>query len=614
MKIKKKLLLFPILLASCSSLILTACSRFSFDNVNEIKFSLPFEKGKAHFNALKEITEKYNTFLKNHPEKISQGYLPVTSYSNNQNYSENESQILNDLQNNNRSNLPQLTFGYESLVTNLLSLNKELNLAAVNSTSKEGLHSQCYYEPFRTNADIQGLDLKNNAMYLARAGVSTEVLILSRPVLNHLLQTILNDTSANITIKTEDQAWFKKELGVEKNGTSSTKTSEKTEEKYQVDATRKTNVEKIWGQPDANKIKEVFKSQNNTNQLKKSDFENYDDFLDLMTKLSQVFLKPTERKENKLVAVSSFFSNLNIYSFNQLGSDINKFLWHFDNNKKLIFPFLKPGSNENNVFKGFFEKLKTLSNANGLWINPSKSYPSTTFSDLKLAAVMGSSAGYSYYFKKQEDFQTKDGKKKITTKTINDYTEEKDILGLPGLRVNSSNATNGAIFTQGGQLIGIKTGNSRVDKATKLFVNWLVETQDTYTVREYDETTKQVVNKTEMLNHIDYYALKGSYLPTSQKFWSLDETKRKSLLGVNPFILKAQEVVNSNNNSSNIDNGNTKKINYKPLNPPVNKYTVFLRSAFDSLYNTSKSLKDIDFNTFVQKINENPSLKNIAEQ
>ncbi|MDQ0513820.1 hypothetical protein J2Z62_000258 [Mycoplasmoides fastidiosum] len=591
LKRKKSIFLFTTSLSMLGSLVLAACGgNNSFQNLQELKFHLPFQKDSLNHKTLLEISDKYKKFLAENPEEKKQaGYMPVDFYVTGKGltYSEVLNQISGDFTTGNYTNIPQITFGYESLLRELGKFNRELNLSNKNSATEPGLSLDNYYKTFSNFTEIQDIPQSDTQFYAAPISSRSNITILSRPVLHYFFDSLIKDTSAGITIDSKDEEWFRTELGVEKTSTTSlTATTGTQKKKYTVNAEKLNKIKEIWGNP-KNVANNFPKGTDGKGYiLSKAKMQNYNDFFDLSLKLAKTFNEKSGAVGGpRVTGFNTANSVLQEYAFNDLDTDMNKFLWHrASDNKNYEYPFFNPQNEQYKSLEKAFQKVKEISSGNALWI-PSNNdrYSSVSFSNLKMAFSLASAAGYTYYFGKEKR---------------NDGIDEVDLLALPQINKNTETQAKGFTQVDGPKLVPVRTGVEQVDKATKLFIQWMSTTESEYSVPQL-QSNGEIKNTSQTLSHIDYYALVNSYLPTTKKFW--ERTNKEEFIRVNPFLTASFE--------SASDSGN-QNVSFQPA---VTHYTNAIVQAFNSGFQTSEGFKNWDFKQFISSVRDNPGLAGLKK-
>ncbi|MCU4706589.1 P68 family surface lipoprotein [Mycoplasma sp. CSL7503-lung] len=352
------------------------------------------------YNALveqKETVRKNNTLTEEQKQEeykklgVSEFALPVQQQNLGSGYDAGKDDVSSKLNAKDTNGFYNLTINYAPVAATLASKNMLLSFndqeTSINTDITE------FDKSFVSNND----DLENvvnKSTYVLPFFKSTQVLSINASVMSYILETMVENgaTYAN----SESKAEFQKMIDAGKGDRAS--------------------VEKIWGQP-------VSTAQTILSNVK-LDFGMFDNYSDLVkfSIIAQSLFTESAKNTSSSVHVFGIDDIAGVYEqalYSSLNADprlmLQKVVRESDGRTTINFTNIKNSNqstykNSNaifNVFSDAFEK-------GAVYAFPGGQYSSTTQTEHKIAFSIGSTAGYSYNFKKAGKavsiYKTTDGK------------------------------------------------------------------------------------------------------------------------------------------------------------------------------------------------------------
>ncbi|UUD37764.1 P80 family lipoprotein [Mycoplasmoides fastidiosum] len=535
-----------------SSLILAACGGGVSRNQDEIVLGLPWDESDRRVANLQRHLDNYKAELDKNPEMKAQGYLPVRITTTPGSYGVFTRTLSSNLNVGNESAIPNLTLNYPALVSVLAQRGRQLDFnvettpvigkkvtfqennqqKSVDMVSDKFDTNLISSEFLKINSEIRGVETDKNNVYLLPVGVSSEILYLSKPVLNYLLNEALKNGASTTSggnngmqMNQSDAAWFKSEFGVEKSTSTTVSTQAASTETAAYTNPYLNEVKNIYGEFTAG-TNNPFSNYT----LKKEVFANFDDLMDLMDRLAKAFpLKQSTDKSKptrRLISLDSVESYLYSYSFNKLNHDYSKYLWNKPQGAPITdeynFPLFKQGTEQYNALKTAYDKLQSIS-ANGGYDYSETPNDNTDlhFVNLRVAVSMSSNSRWTR--------KTSNDSEAVTKKLLTG----KDVLAVAQpLKNTASENTKFSYILQGGNLVGVDGKSEKQNRATRLFAKWFFEHAQTLNKE----------NKTYNVSPSITYGLDSSYVPSVKSFY--ENSNNKELL-TNPAVKSAFDLFKS---------------------------------------------------------------------
>ncbi|QKT05352.1 P68 family surface lipoprotein [Mycoplasma sp. OR1901] len=373
-----------------------AGSRFDQENDGKIKIGTTFSETGAQAKSLNAAIDVYNELVKQKDAVknnssltdeqkeaeykklgVIEGAMPVEQQNLGSGYDAGKEDVTNKLNTKDTTGFYNLVINYAPVAATLASKNMLLSFNHLDPSINTDITS--FDSAFISNND----DLENvvnKSTYVLPFFKSTQVLSINASVMSYILEKMIENGASYID--KDSEAKFTEMINAGKGDRES--------------------VQKIWGEP-ISTAKTLLSG-------KKLDFAMFDNYVDLIdfSMLAQSLFNESSNKVDSSVHVFGIDDIAGVYEqalFSSLGADSNLMLQKVvrGNDGRATINFTNIKNDQQNTYKKskiIFEKFSKAFESGAVYSFPGGQYSSTTQTEHKIAFSIGSTAGYSYNFKK----------------------------------------------------------------------------------------------------------------------------------------------------------------------------------------------------------------------
>ena len=439
-----------------------ANKRFEQANDKKVIFGVTFSKGKPQWNALENVIKEYNSQNEGKP-----GFLPVELKNIGSGYGAGASFVRTALNTKDKNGFVNLVANY-SPVASLLAENGMLMNFEDKDKNVSTKGSDVFASEFNELTENIA-SVVNKGTWLLPAMKSTTALGVDGPVMGYIMKTM-----------------------VEKGA----KIHPNFQEKYNQIVASMTNdaeyVKKEWGEV----VDDASLAKLNLSQftISKETFSSFSNLLDFGIKAQQLFKKSSDTKNSSVhfLGIDDIAGVLENVAYSSVDADEDKYLVNkvTKNGDKLIdyTPFTRTDSEVGKNMTSIYNKIKEAIKVGALTLFGGGEYTSNYSVTHKYGLSIGSTAGYSYNFKKS-------GNKAYVYQTIKDGNVTAEFATSD---IISAKADNDHLFTSTddgkhwNKIYYSSDNKEEKDKAKEIGYSFFS------TNEESDKKLKEYLSKTEL--------------------------------------------------------------------------------------------------------------------
>lgn len=377
----KKLLIasIPLVVGAMGSMSALCTPRFDQKYDGYVDISTGFSETNPQGKALKSIIDFYNAWLKKHPEKQKEGYLPgrLTPAPNGYNTDD----LTTKLKNKEKNTFYNAIINYPAAASLISKYKMNLGLSDADFDAIK------YASSFKdVNKTIAGNT--KNEKWVVPMSKSSEMAAVNKPVVGKLIHQLMEwgakIDSANSTKINEILSGYI-------NGTTKTEDGKKVDE--------------IWDKSklDDGEVLNALKEQLKNYTISDDIFSSYTKLIDFAIWAKRAFPK---KKDLPIVGFDSIMNAINALASSLTKGDLSQnFINKDDKFKKTggydFDSFINDkNSKQYKLFEQVTEILRRAIQYNAIWVGGSGAYGSSSLVPHKLGISIGSTAGYTHTFAK----------------------------------------------------------------------------------------------------------------------------------------------------------------------------------------------------------------------
>jgi len=378
----KKLLIasIPLVVGAMGSMSALCTPRFDQKYDGYVDISTGFSETNPQGKALKSIIDFYNAWLKKHPEKQKEGYLPgrLTPAPNGYNTDD----LTTKLKNKEKNTFYNAIINYPAAASLISKYKMNLGLSDADFDAIK------YASSFKdVNKTIAGNT--KNEKWVVPMSKSSEMAAVNKPVVGKLIHQLMEwgakIDSANSTKINEILSGYI-------NGTTKTEDGKKVDE--------------IWDKSklDDGEVLNALKEQLENYTISDDIFNSYTKLIDFAIWAKRAFPK---KKDLPIVGFDSIMNAINALASSLTKGDLSQnFINKDDKFKKTggydFDSFINDkNSKQYKLFEQVTEILRRAIQYNAIWVGGSGAYGSSSLVPHKLGISIGSTAGYTHTFAKE---------------------------------------------------------------------------------------------------------------------------------------------------------------------------------------------------------------------
>ena len=375
----KKLLIasIPLVVGAMGSMSALCTPRFDQKYDGYVDISTGFSESNPQGKALKSIIDFYNDWLKKHPEKQKEGYLPARLKPAPNGY--NTDDLTTKLKNKEKNTFYNAIINYPAAASLISKYKMNLGLSDADFDAIK------YASSFKdVNKTIAGNT--KNEKWVIPMSKSSEMAAVNKPVVGKLINQLV-EWGAKIDVSNSTKI---KEIlkGYINSGT-------KTEDGKKVD--------EIWDKSklEDGEVLNALKEQLKNYTISDDIFNSYIKLIDFAIWAKRAFPK---KKDLPIVGFDSIMNAINALSSSLTKGDLSQNFINKDDkfNKTGGYDFDSFINDENSkqykLFEQVTEILRRAIQYNAIWVGGSGAYGSSSLVPHKLGISIGSTAGYSHTF------------------------------------------------------------------------------------------------------------------------------------------------------------------------------------------------------------------------
>lgn len=379
----KKLLIasIPLVVGAMGSMSALCTPRFDQKDNGTVDISTGFAETNPQGKALKAIIDFYNDWLKKHPEKQKEGYLPASLTPAPNGY--NTDDLTTKLKNKEKYKFYNAIINYPAAASLISKYKMNLGLSDADFDAIK------YASSFKdVNKTIAGNT--KNEKWVIPMSKSSEMAAVNKPVVGKLIHQLM-------------------EWGAKIDDSNSTKIKEIL--KGYINSGTKTQdgekVDEIWDKSklDAGEVLNALKEQLENYTISDDIFNSYTKLIDFAIWAKRAFPK---KKDLAIVGFDSIMNAINALASSLTKGDLSQNFINKDDkfSKTGGYDFSSfindKNSKQYKLFEEVTEILRRAIQYNAIWVGGSGAYGSSSLVPHKLGISIGSTAGYSHTFAKGE--------------------------------------------------------------------------------------------------------------------------------------------------------------------------------------------------------------------
>ena len=378
----KKLLIasIPLVVGAMGSMSALCTPRFNQTYDGHIDISTGFSETNPQGKALKSIIDFYNAWLKKHPEKEKEGYLPARLTPAPNGY--NTDDLTTKLKNKEKNTFYNAIINYPAAASLISKYKMNLGLSDADYEAIK------YASSFKdVNKTIAGNT--KNEKWVIPMSKSSEMAAVNKPVVGKLINQLVEwgakiDDSNSTKIKEILKGYI--------NGSTKTEDGKKVDEIW--DKSKLEDAEVL------NALKEQLKNYTISDDI----FSSYTKLIDFAIWAKRAFPK---KKDLPIVGFDSIMNAINALASSLTKGDLSQnFINKDDKFKKTggydFDSFINDkNSKQYKLFEQVTEILRRAIQYNAIWVGGSGAYGSSSLVPHKLGISIGSTAGYTHTFAKE---------------------------------------------------------------------------------------------------------------------------------------------------------------------------------------------------------------------
>ena len=378
----KKLLIasIPLVVGAMGSMSALCTPRFDQKYDGYVDISTGFSETNPQGKALKSIIDFYNAWLKKHPEKQKEGYLPgrLTPAPNGYNTDD----LTTKLKNKEKNTFYNAIINYPAAASLISKYKMNLGLSDADYEAIK------YASSFKdVNKTIAGNT--KNEKWVVPMSKSSEMAAVNKPVVGKLIHQLMEwgakIDSANSTKINEILSGYI-------NGATKTEDGKKVDE--------------IWDKSklEDGEVLNALKEQLEKYTISDDIFSSYTKLIDFAIWAKRAFPK---KKDLPIVGFDSIMNAINALASSLTKGDLSQnFINKDDKFKKTggydFDSFINDkNSKQYKLFEQVTEILRRAIQYNAIWVGGSGAYGSSSLVPHKLGISIGSTAGYTHTFAKE---------------------------------------------------------------------------------------------------------------------------------------------------------------------------------------------------------------------
>ena len=378
----KKLLIasIPLVVGAMGSMSALCTPRFNQTYDGYVDISTGFSETNPQGKALKSIIDFYNAWLKKHPEKEKEGYLPARLTPAPNGY--NTDDLTTKLKNKEKNTFYNAIINYPAAASLISKYKMNLGLSDADYEAIK------YASSFKdVNKTIAGNT--KNEKWVIPMSKSSEMAAVNKPVVGKLINQLV-DWGAKID--STNSTKINEILSGYINGSTKTEDGKKVDE--------------IWDKSKLEKgeVLDALKEQLKNYTVSDDIFSSYTKLIDFAIWAKRAFPK---KKDLPIVGFDSIMNAINALASSLTKGDLSQnFINKDDKFKKTggydFDSFINDkNSKQYKLFEQVTEILRRAIQYNAIWVGGSGAYGSSSLVPHKLGISIGSTAGYTHTFAKE---------------------------------------------------------------------------------------------------------------------------------------------------------------------------------------------------------------------
>lgn len=381
----KKLLIasIPLVVGAMGSMSALCTPRFDQKYDGYVDISTGFSESNPQGKALKSIIDFYNDWLKKHPEKQKEGYLPARLKPAPNGY--NTDDLTTKLKNKEKNTFYNAIINYPAAASLISKYKMNLGLSDADFDAIK------YASSFKdVNKTIAGNT--KNEKWVIPMSKSSEMAAVNKPVVGKLIHQLME---WGAKIDPANSTKINEILSGYINGSTKTEDGKKVDE--------------IWDKSklEDGEVLNALKEQLENYTISDDIFNSYTKLIDFAIWAKRAFPK---KKDLAIVGFDSIMNAINALASSLTKGDLSQNFINKDDkfNKTGGYDFSSfindKNSKQYKLFEQVTEILRKAIQYNAIWVGGSGAYGSSSLVPHKLGISIGSTAGYSHTFTERTEY------------------------------------------------------------------------------------------------------------------------------------------------------------------------------------------------------------------
>lgn len=381
----KKLLIasIPLVVGAMGSMSALCTPRFDQKYDGYVDISTGFSESNPQGKALKSIIDFYNDWLKKHPEKQKEGYLPARLKPAPNGY--NTDDLTTKLKNKEKNTFYNAIINYPAAASLISKYKMNLGLSDADFDAIK------YASSFKdVNKTIAGNT--KNEKWVIPMSKSSEMAAVNKPVVGKLIHQLME---WGAKIDPANSTKINEILSRYINGSTKTEDGKKVDE--------------IWDKSklEDGEVLNALKEQLENYTISDDIFNSYTKLIDFAIWAKRAFPK---KKDLAIVGFDSIMNAINALASSLTKGDLSQNFINKDDkfNKTGGYDFSSfindKNSKQYKLFEQVTEILRKAIQYNAIWVGGSGAYGSSSLVPHKLGISIGSTAGYSHTFTERTEY------------------------------------------------------------------------------------------------------------------------------------------------------------------------------------------------------------------
>ena len=381
----KKLLIasIPLVVGAMGSMSALCTPRFDQKYNGTVDISTGFAETNPQGKALKAIIDFYNDWLKKHPEKQKEGYLPARLKPAPNGY--NTDDLTTKLKNKEKNTFYNAIINYPAAASLISKYKMNLGLSDADFDAIK------YASSFKdVNKTIAGNT--KNEKWVIPMSKSSEMAAVNKPVVGKLIHQLME---WGAKIDPANSTKINEILSRYINGSTKTEDGKKVDE--------------IWDKSklEDGEVLNALKEQLENYTISDDIFNSYTKLIDFAIWAKRAFPK---KKDLAIVGFDSIMNAINALASSLTKGDLSQNFINKDDkfNKTGGYDFSSfindKNSKQYKLFEQVTEILRKAIQYNAIWVGGSGAYGSSSLVPHKLGISIGSTAGYSHTFTERTEY------------------------------------------------------------------------------------------------------------------------------------------------------------------------------------------------------------------